>query len=636
MRDKHLQSLLDNLDHLEVPETPLTDAQKSRITERIFEKAYDDGLIASLPDASASAPTSSTSDTEIKCTKQEEPKHARRMAKRTGVLFVAAAILCAMSVTAVAAGPTLLKMVEGRIGFFDNAPTQSDVQNPADTLHGNYPATAASMEAYNVSVGQTAASNGVTITLDTISMDGTTINAFFTITGDQAVKGVLDPDDYAPEWSQLGRFAPRFNTITVNGEAIAQSNGTDFYRVSDNTLKLWKHYTLTAAPEGETIHIAMKETSALNVKGEWNFQVHLDRSSVCANTRVAPSGIYQTATDPLRLKYLAFGPVGGTIAADMGETAVQNTDGTDSVSKPGLNPGRVYMVDNTGKELYATRDNTMGVNATGTHSYSVSSPDAEATAVTLTPVTYDMALGAYPEGRTVTTEQMKHGARIATNPLGGFTIENYKVENSAITFQMVPYGYTGPDIESLNPQDDGIITYAEEIVTDPVTGEQMVIYQSGLSSATADPQTGIITVRHDYFAATEEELNQISEWTYSYDPGYSLDTNHSITLPLEELAEKSDIVSLHCAVTEETRNLVDAALLRRMKPTAYLINTARGDLVDNEALRQAVLEGMQPPCFVFRFFTYRDTAPKMRGSVHWSNCQRAVPVFPVRQSCRHP
>ena len=70
---------------------------------------------------------------------------------------------------------------------------------------------------------------------------------------------------------------------------------------------------------------------------------------------------------------------------------------------------------------------------------------------------------------------------------------------------------------------------------------------------------------------------------------------HVTYLPLEELAEKSDIVSLHCAVTEETRNLVDAALLRRMKPTAYLINTARGDLVDNEGrIAGAGLDTLSP------------------------------------------
>lgn len=62
-------------------------------------------------------------------------------------------------------------------------------------------------------------------------------------------------------------------------------------------------------------------------------------------------------------------------------------------------------------------------------------------------------------------------------------------------------------------------------------------------------------------------------------------------LPLEELAARCGILSLHCAVNDQTRGMVDGALLAKMKPGAILVNTARGDLVDNLALRRALLDG---------------------------------------------
>ncbi|VTU05996.1 glycerate dehydrogenase [Actinobacillus indolicus] len=61
--------------------------------------------------------------------------------------------------------------------------------------------------------------------------------------------------------------------------------------------------------------------------------------------------------------------------------------------------------------------------------------------------------------------------------------------------------------------------------------------------------------------------------------------------PFEEVLKQADIVTLHCPLTETTQNLINAGTLALMKPTAYLINTGRGPLVDEVALLDALENG---------------------------------------------
>jgi len=78
--------------------------------------------------------------------------------------------------------------------------------------------------------------------------------------------------------------------------------------------------------------------------------------------------------------------------------------------------------------------------------------------------------------------------------------------------------------------------------------------------------------------------------------GFAMEVLHtdSRSSPEEvaDLLERSDFVSIHTPLTPETRHLIDAAALARMKPTAILINTSRGGVVDQEALRRALHDGV--------------------------------------------
>jgi glycerate dehydrogenase len=64
------------------------------------------------------------------------------------------------------------------------------------------------------------------------------------------------------------------------------------------------------------------------------------------------------------------------------------------------------------------------------------------------------------------------------------------------------------------------------------------------------------------------------------------------SIPIDELLEKSDVVSVNCPLTDETKNLINGAVLRKMKRTAILINTARGGIVNERDLADALNEGI--------------------------------------------
>ena len=96
---------------------------------------------------------------------------------------------------------------------------------------------------------------------------------------------------------------------------------------------------------------------------------------------------------------------------------------------------------------------------------------------------------------------------------------------------------------------------------------------------------------------------------------------------LEELLENSDIVSVHIPLNEKTRNMINADALSKMKKTAFIINTARGPIIDEQALLRALREkriagacldvlSEEPPSKNHPFYKLKDELPNLLLTPH--------------------
>lgn len=89
-------------------------------------------------------------------------------------------------------------------------------------------------------------------------------------------------------------------------------------------------------------------------------------------------------------------------------------------------------------------------------------------------------------------------------------------------------------------------------------------------------------------------------------------TGNARRLPLDELLRASDVVSLHCPFTPANEKMIGAAQLMLMKPTAFLINTSRGRLIDEPALVEALQAGRLAGAGLDVFATEPEVDPRLK------------------------
>ena len=139
----------------------------------------------------------------------------------------------------------------------------------------------------------------------------------------------------------------------------------------------------------------------------------------------------------------------------------------------------------------------------------------------------------------------------------------------------------------------GIVAYHQNLVADPRAGFDFA--RAPLVRRLRGRMFGVVGLGRIGIAAALR-AKAFGMKVIAYDPYVSRGSEIAVgvdrTDSFTELLAASDAVSLHCPLTDETRNLIDAPAFRAMKPDAILINTARGAIVDIPALLAALRAGV--------------------------------------------
>lgn len=139
----------------------------------------------------------------------------------------------------------------------------------------------------------------------------------------------------------------------------------------------------------------------------------------------------------------------------------------------------------------------------------------------------------------------------------------------------------------------GIVSYHQHMVASPQAGFDYQL--APLVTRLRGRNFGIVGLGR-IGIATAIRAKAFGMNVIAYDPIVSRGTEIAVGIErkesLAELLQASDVVSLHCPLTEETRGMINAETLRQMRRDAILINTARGAVVDTDAVLAALRDGV--------------------------------------------